>query len=248
MHQKALEDYLNTLLEVGRYRDYCPNGLQVEGRAQIDTIVTGVTASQALITRAIELRADAIIVHHGYFWRGEDVCLRGMKRQRIAALIRHDINLYAYHLPLDAHRELGNNVQLSKKLNITIEGSFGEQGIALYGFFDQSVPLHELQVRLGRLFDRQPLIIGDPSRPIRRIAWCSGAAQHTFEAAIDQGIDAYLTGEISEQSVHIARETGIAFISAGHHATERYGIQALGEHVAEQFSLGHHFIDIENPV
>lgn len=248
MHQKALEDYLNTILEVTRFRDYCPNGLQVEGRTQIQTIVTGVTASQALIAHAIELRADAIIVHHGYFWRGEDACLRGIKRQRIAALIKHDINLYAYHLPLDAHIALGNNAQLAKKLNIAIEGSFGEQAIALHGSFETPTTLRELSTNLTQLLTRQPLIIGDPSKSIRRIAWCSGAAQHTFEEAISLEVDAYLTGEISEQSVHTARETGVAFISAGHHATERYGIQALGEHIAEQFDLCHYFIDVENPV
>ncbi len=248
MHQKTLEDYLNTVLEITRFRDYCPNGLQVEGRAQIQTIVTGVTASQALISRAIELQADAIIVHHGYFWRGEDACLRGIKRQRIAALIKHDINLFAYHLPLDAHIELGNNAQLAKKLNIAVEGSFGEQALALQGSFETPLTLGELSTKLTQLLARQPLTIGDLSKSIRRIAWCSGAAQDMFEAAINLEIDAYLTGEISEQNVHTSRETGIAFISAGHHATERYGIQALGKHIAEQFDLCHYFIDVENPV
>ncbi len=248
MHQKTLEDYLNTVLEITRFRDYCPNGLQVEGRAQIETIVTGVTASQALISRAIELRADAIIVHHGYFWRGEDACLRGIKRQRIAALIKHDINLFAYHLPLDAHIELGNNAQLAKKLNIAVEGSFGEQALALQGSFETPLTLGELSTKLTQLLARQPLIIGDLSKSIHRIAWCSGAAQDMFEAAINLEIDAYLTGEISEQNVHTSRETGIAFISAGHHATERYGIQALGNHIAEQFDLCHYFVDVENPV
>jgi len=248
MHQKILEDYLNTLLEASRFRDYCPNGLQVEGRVQIQTIVTGVTASQALIARAIELQADAIMVHHGYFWRGENACLRGIKHQRIAALIKHDINLYAYHLPLDAHTELGNNAQLAKKMNIAIEGSFGEQSIALYGSFETPTTLHELNAKLMQLLGRQPLIIGDPSKSVRRIAWCSGAAQHVFEAAISLEVDAYLTGEISEQNVHTARETDTAFISAGHHATERYGIQALGEHIAQQFGLCHYFVDVENPV
>ncbi|MBK6617301.1 MAG: Nif3-like dinuclear metal center hexameric protein [Nitrosomonas sp.] len=248
MHQKTLEDYLNTMLEIARFRDYCPNGLQVEGRAQIQTIVTGVTASQALISRAIELQADAIIVHHGYFWRGENACLRGIKRQRIAALIKHDINLFAYHLPLDAHIELGNNAQLAKKLNIAVEGSFGEQALALQGSFETPLTLGELNTELTQLLARQPLIIGDLSKSIRRIAWCSGAAQDMFEAATNLEIDAYLTGEISEQNVHTARETGIAFISAGHHATERYGIQALGKHIAEQFNLCHYFVDVENPV
>ncbi|MDT8364591.1 MAG: Nif3-like dinuclear metal center hexameric protein [Nitrosomonas sp.] len=248
MHQKILEDYLNTLLEVTRFQDYCPNGLQIEGRASIQTIVTGVTASQALLQDAIKLQADAILVHHGYFWRGEDARLRGIKRQRIASLIKHDINLYAYHLPLDAHARLGNNAQLAKKLDIIIEGYFGEQAVAMHGFFEAPVSLHELGAKVTQLLAREPLIVGDIARPVRHIAWCSGAAQNFFEEAIDLKVDAYLTGEISEQNVHVARESGIAFISAGHHATERYGIQALGEHLAQQFGLCHHFIDIENPV
>ena len=248
MHQNMLENYLNDLLGIQQFRDYCPNGLQVEGRASIQTLVSGVTASQALIQAAVDLRADAIIVHHGYFWRGEDACLRGMKRHRIATLIKHDINLYAYHLPLDAHTELGNNTQLGKKLGIVEAGRFGEQNIAAYGHFPEPVSLDELSNLLNSVLGRKPLIIGDPLKPVRRVAWCTGAAQSYFEEAIRLGVDIFITGEISEQNVHTARESGTAFISAGHHATERYGIQALGEHLSQKLSIAHHFIEVENPV
>ncbi|MCC6916678.1 Nif3-like dinuclear metal center hexameric protein [Nitrosomonas sp.] len=248
MHQNMLENYLNSLLAIQQFRDYCPNGLQVEGRASIQILISGVTASQALIEAALDLHADAIIVHHGYFWRGEDPCLRGIRRHRIATLIKHNINLYAYHLPLDAHVELGNNTLLGKKLGIIEEGRFGEQNIAAYGHFPESVSLDRLDALLSSGLGRKPLIIGDPHKPVRRIAWCTGAAQGYFEEAIRLGTDAFITGEISEQNVHIARESGVMFISAGHHATERYGIQALGEHISRKFGIAHHFIDVENPV
>lgn len=248
MHQNILENYLNELLAIQQFRDYCPNGLQVEGRDSIQILVSGVTASQALIEAALDLHADAMIVHHGYFWHGEDACLRGLKRHRIATLIKHNVNLYAYHLPLDAHIELGNNTLLGKKLGIIEEGRFGEQNVAVYGHFPESVSLDGLEELLSSNLSRKPLIIGDPHKPVRRIAWCTGAAQNYFEEAIRLGADAFITGEISEQNVHIARESGIAFISAGHHATERYGIQALGEHVSQKFGIAHHFVDVENPV
>lgn len=248
MHQNILENYLNDLLNVQQFHDYCPNGLQVEGRVSIQKLISGVTASQALIQAALDLQADAIIVHHGYFWRGENACLRGIKRHRIATLIKHDINLYAYHLPLDAHAELGNNSLLGKKLGIKEEGRFGEQNIAAYGSFQQPIELSILNNLLNSVLDREPLIIGDPLKTIQRVAWCTGAAQGCFDEAIQLGVDAFITGEISEQNVHTARESGTIFISAGHHATERYGIQALGDHIAQKFGIAHHFIDIENPV
>jgi dinuclear metal center YbgI/SA1388 family protein len=248
MQQNELENYLNDLLNVCQFRDYCPNGLQVEGRTSIRTVISGVTASQALLQAAIDLQADAIMVHHGYFWRGEDTCLRGMKRRRIAMLLEHNINLYAYHLPLDAHTELGNNAQLGKKLGIEEDGRFGEQNIAIHGHFLKPTSLRELDTTLCTILGRKPLIIGNLSTPIQRIAWCTGAAQSYFEEAIGLGVDAFITGEISEQNVHAAHESGTAFVSAGHHATERYGIQALGEHISQKFGLTHHFIDLENPV
>lgn len=248
MRVKELESYLDSLLNVSYFRDYCPNGLQVEGRSEIGTIVSGVTASFELLQAAIEENADAVLVHHGYFWRGENECLVGMKRRRIALLISHDVSLFAYHLPLDAHPEMGNNSQLGNKLGFVETGRFGEQNIAIYGSPSQVVSLRELGSSLERILSRRPLVIGDETKPIRRVAWCTGAAQDYFDEAIHLGVDVFITGEISEQTVHAARESGVAFISAGHHATERYGVQALGEHIGQKFDISHQFIDIGNPV
>lgn len=248
MRVKELESYLDSLLNVSYFRDYCPNGLQVEGRSEIGTIVSGVTASFELLQAAIEENADAVLVHHGYFWRGENECLVGMKRRRIALLISHDVSLFAYHLPLDAHPEMGNNSQLGNKLGFVETGRFGEQNIAIYGSPSQVVSLRELGSSLERILSRRPLVIGDETKPIRRVAWCTGAAQDYFDEAIRLGVDVFITGEISEQTVHAARESGVAFISAGHHATERYGVQALGEHIRQKFDIAHQFIDIANPV
>ena len=243
-----VENYTAQLLEVSRFRDYCPNGLQVEGRAQIGRLVSGVTANLALLQAAIEEQADAILVHHGYFWRNEDARVVGIKRKRLALLLEHGVSLFAYHLPLDAHPTLGNNAQLAQRFGFEIEGWFGEQNIAAHGRLPAELALAALQEKIAARLQRKPLVVGDAARPIRRVAWCSGAAQDYFAQAIQCGVDAYITGEISEQSVHLARESGVAFISAGHHATERYGVQALGEHLAGQFNLQHRFIDIDNPV
>lgn len=248
MRVKELESYLDSLLNVSYFRDYCPNGLQVEGRSEIGTIVSGVTASFEFLQAAIEENADAVLVHHGYFWRGENECLVGMKRRRIALLISHEVSLFAYHLPLDAHPEMGNNSQLGNKLGFVETGRFGEQNIAIYGSPSQIVSLRELGSSLERILSRRPLVIGDETKPIRRVAWCTGAAQDYFDEAIRLGVDVFITGEISEQTVHAARESGVAFISAGHHATERYGVQALGEHIGQKFDIAHQFIDIDNPV
>lgn len=243
-----LDHYTRTLLEAGRYRDYSPNGLQVEGRAEVQTIVTGVTASLALIEAAIAARADAILVHHGYFWKNEDPRILGVKRARIKLLLDHDISLFGFHLPLDAHRELGNNAQLGKKLGFNVTAWLGEQDLIAQGELQVPCSLAELQARIAAQLGREPLVVGDAAKPVRRIAWCSGGAQGYFETAAAQGVDAYLTGEASEHNVHFARESGVAFIAAGHHATERYGIQALGEHLAAAFGLTHRFIEISNPV
>ena len=245
---KQLESYLDLLLNVSHFSDYCPNGLQVEGRSEIKRIVTGVTASFELLQAAIDEKADAILVHHGYFWRGENECLIGMKRRRIALLLANDVSLFVYHLPLDAHSEVGNNVQLGNRLGFVETGRFGGQNIAAYGNLSQAITLRELGVNLERVLSRKPLIIGNEAKLIRRIAWCTGAAQDCFDEAIRLEVDVFITGEISERSVHAARESGVAFISAGHHATERYGIQELGEHVAKKFGIAHQFIDIDNPV
>jgi len=243
-----LDAYLNVYLQVPDFRDYCPNGLQVEGRGQVSRIATGVTASAALIDAAIADGADALIVHHGYFWRGEDARITGLRRVRIGRLIKHDLSLFAYHLPLDAHPEVGNNAMLARQLGLTMTGRFGEQNIGAYGTPATGVSLGEFAKSAEHALGRSPLIIGDSQKPLRRIAWCTGAAQGMFEQAVALGIDAYLSGEISEQTVHVARETGVAYIAAGHHATERYGVQALGAHLVQRFGLEHRFIDVDNPV
>lgn len=248
MDRDDLANYLDQLLQVPRFHDYCPNGLQVEGRAEIGRIVSGVTASLQLLEAAADAGADAVLVHHGYFWRAEDARLTGMKHRRVAALIRHDMNLFAYHLPLDAHPELGNNAQLARRLGFIEEGRFGEQDIGAYGSLPVPARLDALAGDIGARLARPPMVIGETSRLIRRIAWCTGAAQDYFEDAIRLGVDAFLSGEISEQTVHAARESGVAFISAGHHATERFGVQAVGGHLAEKFGLAHVFIDVDNPV
>ncbi|MFA6902102.1 MAG: Nif3-like dinuclear metal center hexameric protein [Gallionellaceae bacterium] len=243
-----LNDYIGRLLETSRFRDYCPNGIQVEGRAEILRIASGVTASQRLLEAATAWGADAILVHHGYFWRNEDATVTGIKKRRLAHLLQHDVSLLAYHLPLDAHPVLGNNAQLAQRLEFLAQGRFGEQDIAWYGELKQTKALGQLAENITHSLQRAPMVIGNPGRELRRIAWCSGAAQGYFEQAIDLGVDAFLTGEISEQNVHLAQETGVAFIAAGHHATERYGVQALGEHLARQFKIEHCFFDMDNPV
>ena len=243
-----LRDYIGSLLEVSRFRDYSPNGVQVEGKAQVLRIASGVTASQRLLEAATTWGADAILVHHGYFWRSEDATITGIKKRRIAHLLQHDVSLLAYHLPLDAHAELGNNAQLGKRLGFVEQGRFGEQDIACHGELEQPQMLAQLSAHIEGVLQRAPQVIGDGSRTIRRIAWCSGGAQGYFDAAVALGVDAFLTGEISEQNVHVAQETGVAFIAAGHHATERYGIRALGEHLAARFGVEHRFFDMDSPV
>ena len=248
MKREELVDYLDGLLVPGKFRDYCPNGLQVEGRGEVLRVVAGVTASQALLDAAVERNADAILVHHGYFWKGEDGRVTGIRRNRLATLLANDINLLAYHLPLDAHPELGNNAQLALRLGCVPEGRFGEQDIAWLGSLASPRDLASLASDVQRVLGRVPLVIGDAAKPIRRIGWCSGGAQGYFEQAIALGVDAYLSGEISEQTVHLARESGVAYIAAGHHATERYGVQALAEHLGQQFGIACEFVDLDNPV
>lgn len=248
MHRDELENHLNQLLDISRFHDYCPNGLQVEGRDQIRSIVSGVTASLDLLQAAVAADADAILVHHGYFWRGEDLRITGIKSRRIALLLNQRINLYAYHLPLDSHPQFGNNVLLGKKLGFIETGRFGGQDIMIRGELPEVMTLDILGKKITQTLLRRPLMIGDPDKTIRTIAWCTGGAQNYFDAAIAQGVDAYITGEVSEHNVHAARESGVAFIAAGHHATERYGVQALGDYIAQQFSIRHQFVDIDNPV
>ncbi len=247
VQRRELEVYLATLLAVDTFRDYGPNGLQVEGRAEVRTVVSGVTASLALIDAAIERGADAILVHHGLFWRGHDGRLTGWLRERVARLISHGINLFAYHLPLDAHAQWGNNVQLGQVLGLQADGRFGEQQLGFIGPAGALADVERLAATVADRLGRTPVLVPGDGRPLSRIAWCTGGAQGYFESAIAAGADAYLTGEISEPQAHIARETGVAFLACGHHATERYGAPALAAHVAERFGLVHHFIDIPNP-
>jgi dinuclear metal center YbgI/SA1388 family protein len=248
MQRAELETYLSQYLDVARYRDYCPNGLQVEGRAGIHKVVAGVTASLEMLHAALARGADAILVHHGYFWRGEDPRVIGTRRERLAFLLKHDLNLFAFHLPLDAHSEVGNNIQLAKKLGLPCDGRFGEQDVGAHGALPAPLTLGDLARRIEERLARAPLVIGDTLRRVCRVAWCTGAAQGYLEDAVRLGVDAYISGEISEQTVHLARESGVAYLAAGHHATERYGIQALGEHLAARFGIAHEFVDIANPV
>jgi dinuclear metal center YbgI/SA1388 family protein len=243
-----LRDYNASLLQTNLFKDYCPNGIQVEGRAEVNRIATGVTASQQVLEEAIAWGADAILVHHGYFWRNEEATIVGIKKKRIAQLLRNDVSLLAYHLPLDAHTELGNNAQLGKLLGLTELGRFGEQEIACLGSLTQPMKLAQFARQITRNLHREPQVIGDGDKCIQKVAWCSGGAQAYFEAAVAQGADAYLTVEVSEENFHLANETGVAFIAAGHHATERFGIQALGEHLARQYGVEHRFFDQGNPV
>lgn len=245
--REALLQALNEELEPGRFEDYCPNGLQVEGRREIRRIVSGVTASQALITAAIEQDADLILVHHGYFWRGEAQPITGMKRVRLQALLQHRINLVAYHLPLDAHPRLGNNAQLAQRLGLLVDAPLREDGIGLVGRLPEARSAAALAGHIEAALQRTPLWIPGGPHPVLRVAWCTGGAQSLLATAAAKGVDAFISGEISEQTTHEARELGIHYFAAGHHATERYGPQALGEWCAERFGLEHRFIDIPNP-
>lgn len=248
--QQQLLSAFDSLLQPGRFKDYGPNGLQVEGKAEVARIVSGVTASRGLIEAAIVARADAIFVHHGLFWRGQDGRVTGWMKQRLALLLGHDINLFAYHLPLDAHAELGNNAQLGLKLGLRASGRFGEQELGFLGerddgtaFADSAALASHLELGLGRAVIQVP----GATRPIRTIAWCTGGAQGYFEDAIAAGADAFITGEISEPQAHYARECGVAYFACGHHASERYGAPAVAAHVAAGCGIEHRFIDIDNP-
>lgn len=247
-----LVEYLDECLQPGKFQDYCPNGLQVEGKTQISRLATGVTANQALIDEAVAWGADAILVHHGYFWKGEAPQVVGMKRRRLAALLAHDISLLAYHLPLDAHPELGNNACFGRILGVASMASL-EPGVSgalgCIGSLPQPLSIEEIAGALARETGRAPLYIGvGMADKVQRIAWCTGAAQGYIDAAVAAGAQLYVTGEVSEQTVHTAREEGIHFLAAGHHATERYGVQAVGAHLAGRFGIEHRFIDIDNPV
>ena len=248
MKREELADYLDRLLQPENFRDYCPNGLQVEGRAEVRRIVAGVTASQALLDAAVARGADAVLVHHGWFWKGEDGRVTGIRRRRLGTLLAHDISLFAYHLPLDAHPELGNNAQLAARFGWQPDGRFGEQDIGWLGRCVDGATAGSLAAALAAGLGRAPLLLGDPGRPVRRLGWCTGGAQGWFEQAIALGVDAFVSGEASEQTTHLARESGVAYLACGHHATERYGVAALAAHLAEQCGLQCEFVEIDNPV
>jgi len=246
-----LNSCLNRLLKPGDFRDYCPNGLQVEGRPHISTLISGVTASQDFLQAAIEKGADAILVHHGYFWKGEDPVISGIKKTRLKTLLDNDLSLFAYHLPLDAHPQLGNNAQLGEKLGFRTEADLDplhKSRVGVWGYLEQPCSGETLASRISSTLDRKPFHIPGKAKIIEKIGWCTGSAQSYIELAHEAGVDAYITGEVSEQTVHFARETGMHFFAAGHHATERYGVQAVGQYLAEEFSIYHEFVDVDNPV
>lgn len=246
MNNFELEQIVNQQLNSAAFSDYAPNGLQVEGRDEVKKIVTGVTACQALLDEAVLLQADAVLVHHGYFWKSEAPVIKGMKRRRLRTLLANDINLYGWHLPLDAHPQLGNNAQLAQALGINVQGEV--QPLVPWGELAESLTGEQLAARINAALGRQPLHCGDNApQQIRRIAWCSGGGQGFIDSAAAFGVDAFITGEVSEQTIHSARENGLHFFAAGHHATERGGIRALGEWLAAHHHLDVTFIDIDNP-
>jgi len=245
-----LVSQLDQLLAVQDFKDYCPNGLQIEGCAEVKRLITGVTASQALIDQAVERQADAILVHHGYFWKGEPLPLTGMKGRRIKTLMQENISLIAYHLPLDAHPELGNNQQLAQLLGIQVTGVMDSPSwpLGLVGHLPQAMSAADLSELFSERLQRKPLHLAGHSRAIKKLAWCTGSAEGGIYRAAELGADAYISGEVSEKTLHEARELGIDYFAAGHHATERYGVKALGEWVAEQWGIEQEFIDLDNPV
>lgn len=251
---RVLASWLDDTLQAARFKDYCPNGMQVEGRSEVGHIITGVTASEALLRAAVERGADAVLVHHGWMWRNEDRRVIGTRRTRMALTLKNDLNLYAYHLPLDAHPTLGNNAQLARVLGLSParrdDGApltCGQDGLIWLGEASGLTTLGQLGERVAQRLGRPPLVVGDPDQPLATIAWCTGGAQGMMADAADAGASVYITGEVSESTVHLARETGVGFIAAGHHATERYGVQALGQAVAERFGVKVEFVDIDNP-
>ncbi len=248
MELNRLVSEIANYLQIARFQDYCPNGLQVEGRPQVRRIVSGVTASQALIEAAIASEADAILVHHGYFWRGEAPEVVGLKRQRLKRLLTHDVSLLAYHLPLDAHAEVGNNVQLGRVLGWQIERYLDDKNMIASANFPESMTLEQLGQHISARLGRQAQVLGDVRRQINTVAWCTGAAQSYMPQAVQAGADVFISGEVSEQTWHTVCETGTAYIAAGHHATERYGVQALGQWLSDQFGIEHEYIELDNPV
>ena len=248
MELNLLVTELANFLQVGKFQDYCPNGLQVEGRPQVRRIVSGVTASQALIEAAINVDADAILVHHGYFWRGEAAEVTGLKRNRLKRLLTHDLSLLAYHLPLDAHAEVGNNVQLGHVFEWPITRYLDDKNMLPMAELPQAITLAQLGEHVSACLGRQAQLLGDPQKQVKTVAWCTGAAQSYIQQAVNAGVDVFISGEVSEQTWHTVCETETAYISAGHHATERYGVQALGQWIAEKYGIEHIYVELDNPV
>ena len=245
----TLETYCNDLLNASDFDDYCPNGVQVEAGSEVGRVLVGVTACQSLIDAARDWRADLLLVHHGYFWKGEPAPLRGLKGRRVRSLFDAGISLLAYHLPLDAHPVYGNNAQLAQRLGFAAAApADADYGLIWQAGLEEPMSGEALGSQIAEALGREPLHIAAADRPIARVAWCTGAAQGYLEQAVRLGADAFVSGEISESTVHIAREMGVDYFAAGHHATERYGVQALGRHLAERFGLEYRFVDIENPV
>lgn len=255
INTSQLVQWLDNYLQASRFKDYCPNGLQVEGTPTVQHIVTGVTASQALLEAAVERGADTVLVHHGWFWKNEDARIRGMKKKRLAFALKHDLNLIAYHLPLDAHPEVGNNTQLALQLGLQQDKDedgqpigIGPSGLIQLGYLEAPDTLENVAKKLCQQLQRSPLVVGNPQHIIQRVAWCTGGAQGFMTEAIDAGVDLYISGEASEPTYHYALESDTAYIGAGHHATERYGVKALGDKIAAQFGVKVEFIDINNPI
>ncbi|MFT5548663.1 MAG: dinuclear metal center YbgI/SA1388 family protein [Gammaproteobacteria bacterium] len=251
MQLQQLSDFCADYLRVNDFKDYCPNGLQVESVSEVKSIVSGVTASLDLIEAAIDVQADTLLVHHGYFWKGESPAISGFKGRRIRALIKNNINLLAYHLPLDAHPVVGNNAQIANIMGWEVQGTFASVGlhdIVFHTTLKSAITLDELTNSIANQLNTTPLSLAAGDKPIKSIAWCTGAAQGYIDQAVDRGFDVFISGEVSEHTFHYAKECGIHYIAAGHHATERYGVQALGSLIAETFGLKHQFIDILNPV
>ena len=250
-HRDQLVAACDHQLRATQFKDFTVNGLQVEGREQVRRVMTGVTACQELLEEAVAWQADMVLVHHGYFWKNEPVPITGMKQRRIKTLLANDISLLAYHLPLDAHAEMGNNAQLAKRLGWKVEGCLdGElgEGLLWSGRLVTPQSVSALAQQVGVILEREPLVVEAPSRePIERIAWCTGGAQDMITAAYEAGAQVFISGEISERTTHLAREMGIHYLAAGHHATERYGVQAMGEWLASEFGVEHRFVDIDNP-
>ncbi len=248
VERAALVAFMDEALAAARFADYCPNGLQVEGRASVRRVATAVTASLAAIDAALAWKADVLLVHHGWFWRGEDPRIVGAKKRRLERLLAAGCSLIAYHLPLDVHPLWGNNVQLAQRLGWSPDGTFGDHGLGLLATLGAPLGVRALAGRLARALGRPPLAVGDLSRRVQRIAWCTGAAQDMLQQAIDAGAQAFVSGEVSERTTHLAREAGVVYLAAGHHATERFGVQALGAALAERFGIEHRFFDDPNPV